>query len=148
MSKVFVIGKKQLRLVGLAILLVILAYSFWVWNQAETAAGKVDEPRVIHMVTGEYATTTKEGKELEVYRWDPGTIFVKEGELIELRILGVNGERHPFEIEGLNIRGEVLKGKETVVTFRADQEGIYRIVCPTHHDPAHGGPMVGYLIVD
>jgi len=148
MSKVFVVGKKQLRLIGMAALLIVLVYSFWVWNSAAPTAGTSDNPRVIHMVTAEHATTLKNGQELEIYRWDPGTVFAKKGELIELRILGVNGERHPFFIEGLDIEGEVLKGKETVVTFRANQEGIFRIICPTHSDPSHGGPMVGYLVVD
>ena len=148
MSKVVIIGKKQLRVVGLTALLLVLIYSFWLWSRTEPAAGTAQNPRVIHMVTGEYATTTKDGQKLEIYRWDPGTIMVKEGELVELRILGVNGERHPFVIEGMNVQGEVRKGKETVVTFRANKEGIFRIICPTHTDPTHGGPMVGYLIVD
>lgn len=51
-------------------------------------------------------------------------------------------------IEGLNVKGEVKKGEETVVSFRADEAGIYRIVCLTHPDIAHNGPMIGYLVVD
>lgn len=148
MSKMFIVKTKHLRLIGLTLLLIVLIYSFRVWNKADTTASQESSPRVIHMITAEHATTTQDGKKLEVYRWDPGTVFVKEGELVELRILGVNGDLHPFYIEGLNVKGEVRKGKETVVTFRADKEGTYRIICPTHSDPAHGGPMIGYLVVD
>lgn len=148
MSKVFVVGKRQLRLIGLTVVAAVLAMTVWLWNKSEPVMGTPDNPRVIHMVTVEYATKLPDGSELEVYRWDPGTIFAKEGETVELRILGVNGERHPFRIEGLDVRGEVVKGKETVVTFKADKEGIYRIICPTHSDAAHGGPMIGYLVVD
>lgn len=148
MSKVWVINRNILRLIGLIALLAVLGWSFWLWNRAEPSMGTPDNPRVIHMVTAEFSTKLPDGRELEVYRWDPGTIFAKEGETVELRILGVNGERHPFRIEGLDVQGEVVKGKETVVTFKAGKEGIYRIVCPTHSDPANGGPMIGYLVVD
>jgi heme/copper-type cytochrome/quinol oxidase subunit 2 len=60
----------------------------------------------------------------------------------------VNGDSHPFIIEGLNVKGEVKKGKETVVSFTAQKEGIYRIICTTHSDIAHNGPMVGYIVVN
>lgn len=148
MSKVVVIGKKQLRNVALVLLLCALAFSFWLWNKAEPAGGAATEPRVIHMVTGEFKSKAPDGSEMEAYRWDPGTIVVKQGENVELRILGMNGDEHPFVIEGLNIRGEIKKGKETVVTFHAKEEGIYRIVCLTHTGPEHNGPMVGYIVVD
>jgi heme/copper-type cytochrome/quinol oxidase subunit 2 len=151
MSRVFVVDRNMLRLVGLVVLLAVAGWSAWAWwNKPEAAAvmGTPDNPRVIQMVTTEYSTKLPDGSELEVYRWNPGTIFVKEGETVELRILGVNGDRHPFRIEGLDVRGEVVKGKETVVTFTADKEGIYRIICPTHSDLDRGGPMIAYLVVD
>jgi len=147
-AKVFVVDRRKLRLAGLMILLAVLAWSARMWTQAEPAMGTPDNPRVIHMVTVEHKARLPDGRVIEVYRWDPGTIFVREGETVELRILGLNGDRHPFRIEGLDVRGEVVKGRETVVTFKADKEGIYRIICPTHSDPAHGGPMIGYLVVD
>jgi len=147
-AKVFVVDRRKLRLAGVLVLAAVLVWSVRLWMRAEPAMGTPDNPRVIHMVTVEYAARLPDGKEIEVYRWDPGTIFVKEGETVELRILGVNGDRHPFRIEGLDVRGEVVKGRETVVTFRADKEGIYRIICPVHADLAHGGPMIGYLVVD
>ncbi|MEX1031227.1 MAG: cupredoxin domain-containing protein [Paenibacillaceae bacterium] len=148
MSNMFVITKKQLRLVGLGLILIVLVYSFWMWNQSNTAASSAEQPRIIHMVIGEFSSTTKKGQEIEVYRWDPGTIAVKEGESIELRILGVNGEHHSFVIEGLNVKGEVHKGKETVVHFVAEEEGTYRIICINHSDLAHQGPMIGYIVVN
>lgn len=147
MSKVYMINKRHLRLIGIAALLVVLGYSFWLWNDSESAAGTAAQPRVIHMVTGEFKTTDKNGKQIEAYRWDPGTIVVKEGELVELRILGMNGDHHQFVIEGMGIEGEILKGKETVVTFHAKKEGIYRIVCLNHHNAENEGPMVGYIVV-
>jgi heme/copper-type cytochrome/quinol oxidase subunit 2 len=137
-------------MIALGLLFVIVAYSFWMWSKTETAASssEQDQPRVIHMVIGEFSGTTNKGKEIEVYRWDPGTIAAKEGESIELRILGVNGDHHSFVIEGLDVKGEVHKGKETTVRFLAEKEGIYRMICINHSDYAHQGPMIGYLVVD
>jgi heme/copper-type cytochrome/quinol oxidase subunit 2 len=147
MSNMFVITKKQLRMVGFGLILIVLVYTFWMWNQSDTVASSAEEPRLIHMVIGEFSSTTKKGKEIEVYRWDPGTIAVKKGESIELRILGVNGDHHSFVIEGMNVKGDVLKGKETVVHFAAEKEGTYRIICINHSDMAHQGPMIGYIVV-
>ncbi|TDF94199.1 hypothetical protein E1757_24665 [Paenibacillus piri] len=115
---------------------------------ANTAANESAKGRTISIVTTEFKSTGPDGKPIEVYRWDPGTIHVKPGELIHLSIFGVNGASHPFVIEGLNIKDEVKKGKETIVTFKAEKTGTYRIICQTHPDLAHNGPMVGYIVVD
>jgi plastocyanin len=149
MSRVFIINKKQLMLLVSVVIVIILSISFLKTEKALPAnVGMTSEERTIHMVTGEFKTTTKEGKEIEAYRWDPGTVFVEKGEQIKLSIYGVNGESHPFIIEGLNIKGEVKKGEETIITFDADKEGIYRIICLTHPDKENEGPMIGYIVVD
>ncbi|XEC93593.1 cupredoxin domain-containing protein [Paenibacillus tarimensis] len=147
MSKVFVVSKKQIQLFTILVLVVVMAAAYLRWDHARTASGTPDTERVIHLVTGEYKTTTKDGKEFEVYRWDPGTIVVKQGEQIQLNITGVNGLSHPFVIEGLNIKGEVQKGETTIVRFTAKQPGTYPIICLTHTDINQGGPMVGYITV-
>lgn len=103
---------------------------------------------VIHMVTGEFKAKTKDGKEIEAYRWDPGTIFVPKGKEVTLSIYGVNGELHPFYIEGTSIKGNVKKGEETRVKVKFDKEGIYRIVCTAHETIEQNGPMIGYIVVD
>ncbi|MEY9096348.1 cupredoxin domain-containing protein [Paenibacillus sp. RC84] len=103
--------------------------------------------RTIQLVTGEFSTKLDNGKEIEAYRWDPGTIVVRKGENIRLSIYGVNGASHPFIIEGLNIKGEVKKGKETVVSFKAEKTGTYRLICTTHTDITHSGPMIAYINV-
>jgi plastocyanin len=148
MSKVFIVTKKKLYIA--AALLLIAAAGVMYANRGEIKAvsGKTEGGRTIHLVTGEFSSKLSDGKEIEAYRWDPGTIYVRKGEKINLSIYGVNGESHPFLIEGLNVRGEVKKGKETVVSFQADKEGIYRIICLTHPDIAHHGPMIGYIVVD
>ncbi|CAG7628210.1 hypothetical protein PAESOLCIP111_02996 [Paenibacillus solanacearum] len=152
MIQVLVVSKKQLRLLklGLAALLFTAAVLLYFGRdeaQATLSANQGQE-RTIHLVTGEFKSTGPDGSTIEAYRWDPGTVYVKKGERIRLSIFGVNGASHPFIIDGLNIKGEVKKGQETVVSFRADRPGIYRIICLTHPDIAHHGPMVGYLVVD
>ncbi|MDP4084922.1 MAG: cupredoxin domain-containing protein [Bacillota bacterium] len=104
--------------------------------------------REIQMVTGEFKTTTKDGKEIESYRFDPGTIFMKKGENVRLLINGVNGEEHPFYIEGTTISGKVRKGAETAVPLQFNKKGTYRLICKTHPDKKHNGPMIAYIVVD
>ncbi|WP_020620191.1 cupredoxin domain-containing protein [Paenibacillus daejeonensis] len=147
MSKVFVVGRKQLKLLGIACLLVVLTGVYLTWNQTQAVSGNPDAERVFHLVTVEYKTTLKDGKELEVYRWDPGSIRVNKGEKVQLRITGVNGQTHPFVIEGLGIKGEVRKGETTVVDFKADRAGTYPILCLTHTAASQLSPMVAYIEV-
>lgn len=150
MSRFWVVSRKQWRLGAIAVVAVMVAAAFWRYEtlrtERETQAA-VQAVRVIHMVTGEFKTKLENGQEMEVYRFDPGTVFANDGERVELRIRGVNGNQHDFVIEGLNLRGKVEKNKETVVSFTA-KEGIYRIVCLTHSDASHAGPMIGYIVVD
>lgn len=112
-----------------------------------TIEAKKDE-FVIHMLAVEYKGKTKDGKEIESYRWDPGTVYVPEGKEVTLSIYGVNGESHPFYIEGTDIKGEVKKGEETRIKVKFNKEGIYRIICPTHETIEKNGPMIGYIVVD
>ena len=102
----------------------------------------------IHMVTGEFAAKTEDGKEIEAYRWDPGTIVVPKGQEVTISIYGVNGKEHPFYIEGTDYKGIVQKGKETVIKVNFDKEGTYRLICLTHSTIKQNGPMIGYIVVD
>ncbi|MBJ6361324.1 cupredoxin domain-containing protein [Paenibacillus sp. GCM10012307] len=147
MSKIFVVSKKQFRVAGVLALAAILACGYLFWSRSESVSGTPQNEQVYHLVTGEFKTTTDDGSELEVYRFDPGTIYVRKGEPVQLNITGINGKIHPFIIEGLNIKGEVQKGKVTTVRFTADQPGTYPIVCLTHTQLKRGGPMVGYIVV-
>ncbi|MFD2672539.1 cupredoxin domain-containing protein [Marinicrinis sediminis] len=150
MTKIYVWSRKKLYATSGAAILLLAAVVFAVKPTVE-AFEQIDkqvEERVIHMVTGEFKTTTKDGKVIEAYRWDPGTIVVKEGDQVTLNIWGVNGNEHPFYIEGMDVKGVVTKGNETTVSFHASQTGIYRLICQTHADRAHHGPMIGYIVVE
>lgn len=148
MSKVFIVNKNHVRLFLTVVSLIVMVALYLQMNQTKAVDGAPVKEQTIHLVTGEFSSTLPNGKKLEAYRWDPGTVYVQHGQPVALHITGINGASHPFVIEGLNIKGEVTKGKETVVRFTAQEEGIYRIVCLAHPDMAHNGPMVGYIVVD
>ncbi|MEH7354506.1 cupredoxin domain-containing protein [Neobacillus drentensis] len=148
----FLVFKKGTLLFFLAVGVVLASISAWfmlkagdttVFNQQTKK-----EIREIHMVTGEFKTTLKNGKEIESYRWDPGTVIIEKGEKVKLFISGINGEKHPFYIEGTDIKGTVNKGEETIVPLQFDKEGTYRLICEVHSDRAHDGPMIAYIVVD
>lgn len=104
--------------------------------------------KVFNLVTGEFKAVTSTGKEIEAYRFDPGTIYIHEGEDVQLSIRGVNGKEHPFIIEGTTIKGVVKQGEETIIPLHFDKEGTYRLICLTHADKDHNGPMIAYIVVD
>ncbi|TCZ73416.1 hypothetical protein E0485_21145 [Paenibacillus albiflavus] len=148
MIKSFVIKRSHIVLM-VCIAVALLAVVLLVRTPSPTPAITVPiQERTIDLVTVEYKATTKDGKVIEAYRWDPGTIIVHKDEPITLRIHGINGVLHSFYIEGTDIKGEVKQGKETVIQFTPTKEGTYRLICQTHSDPNHNGPMIAYINVN
>jgi len=148
----FVVFTKETLLFFLAVGVVLVSLSAWFMLKAGDTTvfnqqGK-ENIREIHMVTGEFSTKMKNGKEMEAYRWDPGTVVIEKGEKVKLIINGINGEEHPFYIEGTKIKGIVKKGEETIVPLQFKKEGTYRLICEVHSDRAHNGPMIAYIVVD
>lgn len=148
----FIILKKRTIILFFVFILSIISVSVWfILKSPDTSVVSVSqekEVREIHLVTGEFKTTTKDGKEIEAYRWDPGTVFLEKGESVNLIIYGVNGSEHPFMIEGTDIKGTVKKGEETIIPLKFDKEGTYRLICLTHPDKSQNGPMIAYIVVD
>ncbi len=146
----FIIIRKQW--IFLAVLL-FLAFASWylvqpltIFTSGETAILGIDIRFIWLQVNS--PSETEEGKEIEAYRWDPGTIVVPKGEDVSISIYGVNGQEHPFYIEGTDYKGTVQKGKETRINVKFDAEGTYRLICLTHSAIEKNGPMIGYIIVD
>lgn len=148
----FLVLKKRTIIMFLVIILSVASASIWLFvnNDSVTVFNEnpKEEVREIHMVTGEFKAKLPNGKEIESYRWDPGTIFVHEGEKVNLVISGVNGAEHPFSIEGTDIKGIVKKGEDTIVPLQFKKEGVYRLICHTHHGKEQNGPMIAYIVVD
>lgn len=149
MATIWYVRKRHVYLSALALLLLVAGgiLTYWKVIRDKPVGGMPEGERLIHIVTGEFKSTTEDGKVIESYRFDPGTIYVKKGEQVKLVFYGVNGASHPFIIEGTSIKGEVRKGEETIIPFRADKEGVYRIICLIHPDKDHNGPMIGYIVV-
>lgn len=142
------------KYIGLFFLVCVSVIAAWVIVKIQPSAIpslKTDNPekiRTIQMVTGEFEAKLPDGKKIEAYRWDPGTIFLNKGEKVNLSIYGVNGAEHPFSIEGTTIKGTVKQGKETIVPLQFKEEGVYRLICHMHPDIANNGPMIAYIVVD
>ncbi|PFA70691.1 hypothetical protein CN378_00010 [Bacillus sp. AFS015802] len=149
----FIVLKKGSIIAILVTIMVITVGTIWSLSSKNSyptvsLSEKNGEKQVIQLVTGEFKSETADGKEIEAYRWDPGTIVVEKGKEVELRIYGVNGMEHPFYIEGTDITGTVKKGKETVVNVTFSKEGTYRLICETHETIENNGPMIAYIVVD
>ncbi|MBU8878357.1 cupredoxin domain-containing protein [Bacillus sp. FJAT-29790] len=148
----FFVIKKRAIIMFLVIFTVIASASVWLYVNAGTVTAfsqeKTGKIREIDMVTGEFKSKISKGKEIEAYVFHPGTIVLEKGEKVHLKIHGVNGEEHPFYIEGTDIEGVVKKGEVTLVPLQFKKEGTYRLICkvhPGHHDTV---PMIAYIVVD
>ncbi|MCY9578921.1 cupredoxin domain-containing protein [Paenibacillus alvei] len=150
MTRFWIVSRKQLRIGAIVFSAILVAAAFWRYESVRSEQAVEAGPqstRIVHMVTGEVKSKLENGSEIEMYQFIPGTVHAKVGERVELRIRGGNGIKHDFEIESMNLKGSIEKDKETVITFTA-KEGVHRIVCLTHPDMKHEGPMVGYIVVD
>lgn len=149
MNTIFI--RKKWIVLGFIALVIALGASFFFFQSKDISAFEQVPAKnniILNMVTGEFKSKLDNGKEIEAYRWDPGTIIVPEGEDVTLSIYGVNGKEHPFIIEGTDIKGTVKKGKETIVNLKFNEEGTYRLICLTHPDIEKNGPMIAYIVVD
>lgn len=148
--KFFVIKRRTLTLFFIICCSIGVTF-FWLTTSSSTITTfnqQQEHVREIHIVTGELKGKTADGKELEAYRWDAGTIFVQKDENVKINILGISGKEHPFIIEGTHIKGTVKQGKETIIPIKFQKEGVYRLICLTHSDKMSNGPMIAYIIVD
>lgn len=148
----FLVLKKRSLILFLLIGVSIISASLWFLMKSPDLpvlnVNTENNVREIHMVTGEFKTKTDKGKEIEAYRWDPGTIFLEKDEKVNLVIYGVNGVEHPFSIEGTDIKGIVKKGEDTIIPLKFNKEGTYRLICHTHPNKDSNGPMIAYIVVD
>lgn len=112
----------------------------------EVSSTPAPTEQTFHLVTTEYKTKLN-GEEIEVYRWDPGTLVVQEGDRVNLVLHGIQGKSHRFSLKEFGIEGMVKKGEQTRVRFTADRPGTYELICHDHPSSESHGPMVAYLTV-
>jgi cytochrome c oxidase subunit 2 len=80
------------------------------------------------------------------YEFSPSEIHVKSGERIRLVITALD-RKHGFELKAVEIKTELVKGKETVVEFVAPKAGQYLFNCSVFCGFGHRG-MKGWLVVE
>ncbi|MED4531966.1 hypothetical protein [Metabacillus fastidiosus] len=144
----FVFINKKLVFFTITALFILGIGSWYYFNPGDTETAsmtKQTKSLEISMIAVEFQSKMTDGREIEVYRWDPGTIYIPKEEDVTLRIYGVNGKEHPFFIEGTNIKGVVKKGEETAIPLHFKEEGVYKLICTTH---TSGAPMTAYIVVD
>ncbi len=148
MAQIFVLRRSTMLLFGILLVAIVLGTLFIRTYFANETAMATKQTAEYHVAVVEYESATKEGKKYDVYRFDPGTIYAKQGQQVTLKFHGVHGAEHPFVIEGYNIQDVIRKGETKSVTFHADKPGTFRIICTTHNEHTNHVPMIGYLIVD
>lgn len=103
-----------------------------VWRDLATGApGRDTTARDIYVLAVEFKGMAK-GAEIEVYRWDSGTIVVRRGEAVNLHFFGVNGDIHRGSLEPYVADFTVRRGEWTTLSFTADRPGIFALRCHTH----------------
>lgn len=134
--------KCRMRKSVLALSACVCLATFGISNQ--TASAKTVTYQV---VTNEVSAKQPDGSKVEVYRFDPAVFPVSQGDDVVLRIRGVKGHQHDLLLEKYNLKATVNRNETTDLRFRADKPGVYRLICLTHADASHEGPMEGYLVV-
>lgn len=70
--------------------------------------------------------------EVSAYVWAPSQVVVNQGDEVTLEFVGINGAAHPTEMQGLGKAFILKRGHAVRVDFRADQPGVYPVICSTH----------------
>jgi nitrosocyanin len=76
--------------------------------------------------------------------WLPGTLVAKKGQTVRLTLINKvpsDPNQHGFAIPAVGVAEVVDRGETKTVTFTADKEGVFPMICQLH--PAHvGGQLV------
>ena len=86
---------------------------------------------------GDFNTDKPDQWQVGTYMYSPGAMSVIQGDMVTLRVFGVNGDEHAMFVrapDGSTVVDAftVNRGREVTVTFTADQSGHYKIVCSSH----------------
>lgn len=99
------------------------------------------------VVTNEISAKQTSGPNVNVYRFDPSTFVATQGDDVVLQIRGLKGHNHPIVLEGYGVSGVVQRNQVTTLRVKANKAGVFRLICTSHADAAHEGPMEAYFIV-
>lgn len=79
---------------------------------------------------------------VETYVFSPSIIVVNQGDTVNIKMLGVNGNLHHVSIENYVDPFDIHRGELKEISFVADKAGTFKMSCSIHQ-PA----MEGYLMV-
>lgn len=112
----------------------------------ENSSTSMESEKTFHLVAVEHKSRIN-GKEMEVYRFDPGFLVVNRGDKVNLLIRGIHGKVHHISLPAFHAQTTVEKGKVSKLSFVADQPGTYELICHNHQTVDTDGPMIAYLTV-
>ncbi len=122
-----------------------------VWTLTPEAAQAATKPAVktdtYQIVTNEIEAKLPNGQMHDLYQFNPAVYVANQGDDVVLKIHGVKGKSHPVVLEGYGVTGVIERNQTLTLHIHADKPGLFRLICTTHADLAHGGPMEGYLFV-
>ena len=86
---------------------------------------------------GEYDADNPDKWQVSSYMFSPAAMTVAQGDKVNLRIFGVNGDEHVVWLEGPDgstvVDAAIMnRGREYNVEFAADQAGYYTLHCGNH----------------
>jgi len=78
---------------------------------------------------------------VETYRFDTAVVAACKGERVVLKIFGVNSKSHEIVIPDFNKSVTVYRGQLATSVFKANETGIFPIICITHK-PSHTADLI------
>lgn len=88
------------------------------------------------------APDTRGEWQVSAYVFLPAQITVRKGDDVTLHFVGINGAGHTLSVEHYQTQGVKLRrGNVETFRFKADRQGVFRIVC-REHQPTMNGELI------
>lgn len=86
---------------------------------------------------GDYDADNPAKWQVSTYMFAPGAMTVAQGDVVTLRMFGINGDDHTIWVEAPDgtlavPEFTINRGREASVSFNADQAGHYKLLCGNH----------------
>jgi plastocyanin len=81
-------------------------------------------------------------------KFEGGTIRVKAGETVALRLENPDPVAHQFDIDELGVHAPMPANEQSLALFRTAAPGTYTFYCTPHYNKATGEGMHGTIVVE
>jgi plastocyanin len=81
-------------------------------------------------------------------KFEGGTIRVKAGETVALRLENPDPVAHQFDVDEFGVHAPMPAGEQSLALFKPSAPGTYTFYCTPHYNKATGEGMRGTLIVE